>query len=53
MNDRRRVRTASAVGGGAAVVLMMGIITAMIHFAAWAGRSYRARRANRRTTQEN
>lgn len=49
MNDRRRVRTASAIGGGAAVMLMMGIITALIHFATWAGRKYRARRA----TQED
>lgn len=53
MNDRRRVRSASAVSGAAAVMLIMGVIPALIHLAAWAGRNYRARRANRRTTQEN
>lgn len=49
MNDLRRVRTASAVGGGAAIMIMMGGIAALIQLAAWAGRNYRARR----TTQDD
>ncbi|MBN7783675.1 hypothetical protein JYP51_02010 [Ponticoccus gilvus] len=53
MNDRCRVRTASAVGAGAAVMLMMSIIAAMVHVAAWAGQSYRARRAARHTHQKD
>lgn len=48
MSNRRRVRTASVVGGGAAITIMMGIVTALVHLAGWAGDRYRARRAANR-----
>ncbi|WP_343501952.1 MULTISPECIES: hypothetical protein [Roseobacteraceae] len=44
MNNRLRVRTASAVGGGASIIVMMGIVTALIQLASWAGDRHRARR---------
>ncbi|UWQ55000.1 hypothetical protein [Leisingera caerulea] len=44
MNNRTRVCTASVVGGGIAITIMIGIISALIHLAGWIGDRYRARR---------